>query len=95
MFKSRGLWSKRTFELVSTMMDFNSIATFELPDNDLQNRISISTQFDDLKKSASSTARPKLWRLGDRRGLKLETSAWAQNFQEDLLRLTISVLGHL
>ena len=77
------------------MLDFNSNAIFELPDIDLHNRILISSRNSDLKKSASSTARPKLWRLGDRRGLKLQTSAWAQNVQEDILHPTISVLGHL
>ena len=39
----------------------------------------------DLKKSASSIARPKLWRLGNRWRLKLQTSAWAQNVQGDQL----------
>ena len=77
------------------MVDFNSNAIFELPDIDLHNRILISSQNSDLEKSASSTARPKLWRLWDRRGLKLQTSAWAQNVQEDILHPTISVLGHL
>ena len=77
------------------MLDFNSNAIFELPDIDLHNRILISSQNSDLEKSASSTARPKLWRLWDRRGLKLQTSAWAQNVQEDILHPRISVLGHL
>ena len=48
---------------------------------------SILSQFDDLKKSASSTTRPKLWSLGGRWRLKLQTSNWAQNVQEDLPHL--------
>ena len=43
---------------------FNFEAIFELPGINLHNRILILSQFDDLKKSASSTTRPKLWRLG-------------------------------
>ena len=69
------------------MVDFNSNAIFELPDIDLHNRILILRHFDDLKKSASSTARPKLWRLGGRWGLKLQTSNWAQNVQDDFPQL--------
>ena len=42
------------------MVDFDSDAIFELPDIDLDNRILISSQNSDLKKSTSSTARPKL-----------------------------------
>ena len=42
------------------MVDFNSNAIFGLPDIDLHNRILISSQNSDLKKSTSSTARPKL-----------------------------------
>ena len=85
------------YNLVSTMVDFNSDAIFELPDIDLDNRILILSQNSDLKKSASITSRPKLWRLQDRyrRGLKLQTSAWAQNVQVNFLHPTISVLGHL
>ena len=59
-------------------MDSNSNA-----DIDLHNRISISSQNFDLKKLASSTVRPKLWRLGGRWGLKLQASAWAQNVHGD------------
>ena len=66
---------------------FNFEAIFELPGIDLHNRFSILSQFDDLKKSASSTTRPKLWRLGGRWRLKLQTSNWAQNVQEDLPHL--------
>ena len=69
------------------LLDFNFEAIFELPGINLNNRISILSQFDDLKKSASSTTRPKLWRLGGRWGLKLQTSNWAQNVQEDLPHL--------
>ena len=59
-------------------MDSNSNA-----DIDLHNRISISSQNFDLKKLASSTVRPKLWRLGGRWWLKLHASAWAQNVHGD------------
>ena len=44
-------------------MDSSFYAIFKLPDIDLNNRISISTQFDYLEKSSSTTPRPKLWRL--------------------------------
>ena len=47
-------------KLFSESLDFNSDAIFELPDIDLDNRILISSQNSDLKKSTSSTARPKL-----------------------------------
>ena len=42
------------------MVDFYFNAIFELPDIDLHNRILISSQNSDLKKSTSSTVRPKL-----------------------------------
>ena len=71
------------YNLVSTMVDFNSNAIFELPDIDLHNRILISSQNSDLEKSASSTARPKLWRPGARWRKQLQTCNWAQNVQEN------------
>ena len=75
-------WGKlQYYNLVSTMVDFNSNAIFELPDIDLHNRILISSQNSDLKKSASSTARPKLWRPGARWRKQLQTCNWAQNVQ--------------
>ena len=77
------------------MLDFNSNAIFELPDIDLHNRILISSRNSDLEKSASSTARPKLWRLWDGRGLKLQTSTWAQNVQEDVSQPKMSDSGDL
>ena len=40
---------------------------------DLYNRISFLNHFDDLEKSASSTARPKLQRPWGRRGMDLQT----------------------
>ena len=43
------------YNLISTMVDFNSNAIFELPDIDLDNRILILSHFDDLEKSTSST----------------------------------------
>ena len=66
-------------------MDSSFYAIFKLPDIDLNNRISISTQFDDFKKSASNTARPKLWRLRAEWCLTRQTSNWAQNVHDDLL----------
>ena len=69
------------------MVEINTNAGFELPDIDLHNRILILRHFDDLEKSASSTARPKLWRLGGSWELKLLTSNWAQNVQDDFPQL--------
>ena len=71
------------YNLVSTVVDFNSNAIFELPDIDLHNRILISSRNSDLKKSTSSTARPKLWRPGARWRKQLQTCNWAQNVQEN------------
>ena len=59
---------------LSETLDFNSDAIFELPDIDLDNRILISSQNSDLKNSASSTVRPKLWRLCAVWCCKLQTS---------------------
>ena len=69
------------------MADFNSNTIFELPDIDLHNRILILRHFGDLEKAAASAARPKLWRLGGRGGLRLQTSNWAQNVQDDFPQL--------
>ena len=44
-----------------------------MPMVDLYNRISFLNHFDDLEKSASSTARPKLQRPWGRRGMDLQT----------------------
>ena len=44
--------------------DFNSDGIFVFPRVDLHNKILISSQNSDLEKSASSTARPKLWGHG-------------------------------
>ena len=83
------------YNLVSTIVDFNSNAIFELPDIDLHNRILISSQNSDLEKSASSTARPKLWRPGARWRKQLQTSAWAQNVQENHPQPKMSESGDL
>ena len=64
-------------------LDFNSDAIFVFPRVDLHNKILISSQNSDLKKSASSTARPKLWRPGARWRKQLQTCNWAQNVQEN------------
>ena len=61
-------------------LDFNSDAIFVFPRVDLYNRILISSQNSDLEKSASSTVRPKLWRLCGRALYYLES--W--NFACDL-----------
>ena len=72
------------------MLDFNSDAIFVFPRVDLHNKILISSQNSDLEKSASSTARPKLWRPGARWRKHLQTSNWAQNVQEDCPQLGMS-----
>ena len=77
------------------MVDFYFNAIFELPDIDLHNRILISSQNSDLGKSASSTARPKLWRPGARWRKQLQTSAWAQNVQENHPQPKMSESGDL
>ena len=71
-------------------LDFNSDAIFVFPRVDLHNNILISSQNSDLEKSASSTARPKLWRPGARWRKHLQTSNWAQNVQEDCPQLGMS-----
>ena len=47
-------------KLFCLMRYFNFVAIFELPDIDLVFEFFISAQLADLKKSASSTVRPKL-----------------------------------
>ena len=51
----------------------NSDVIFVFPVVDLYNRILISTWYDDLEKSTSSTVRPKLWRPCGRPRMDLET----------------------
>ena len=77
------------------MVDFYFNAIFELPDIDLHNRILISSQNSVLGKSASRTARPKLWRPGARWRKQLQTSAWAQNVQENHPQPKMSESGDL
>mgnify|MGYP006975839411 CR=1 FL=1 len=47
------------------------------------------------QKLASSTARPKLWRPGARWRKQLQTSAWAQNVQENHPQPKMSESGDL
>ena len=75
------------------MLDSNKNAIFVIPRVDLHNRILISSQNSDLKKSASSTARPNLWRPRARWRQQLQTSNWAQNVWEDCPQLEMSDPG--